>query len=366
MVRLIWGLIVSFFCIYYGILYENTIMITIGYAVLTLGGFCVLEVLYRRFTTKCRLSVPLSIVEHDVPVPVVFTITNRSIFSAGRLDLLIGVENAAGNRRDEQWISIPQVSAGTRSYEFEVTMEGAGRQKIALIKMRFQSTFGFFSMKKKSKERGEVLILPQMHSIMTEISEGTRNFLGDADVYDEFRPGHDQGESFEIREYREKDKLQSIHWKLSAKAEDLLVRERSLPKACPIVVLLDMQPLKKQIATEYLDAYLELATSVTFCLVDRKVPHFVAWFSKSTGDVRRIRVDDEESFYLLLNHYLTDGASQKEKNLRDAYREKYKNEIYRKDICINSHLEVYMDGTLIKKLDVENIKDECEKLELLL
>lgn len=366
MVRLLFGLIVAGFCLYYGILYENTVIITVAFALLLLLGFSVLEVLYRRFTTRCKLEIPISMTESGKPIPLVFKVSSKSLISAGRMDFQVGIESALGKKRSRQWISVPQVSAGTQYYEFDILLDDAGRQDIIVEKIRFQSTFGMFSMKRKCKEKGQILILPEMHSIMMEIAEGTRNFLGDADVYDEFRPGHDQGETFEIREYRPKDKLQSIHWKLSAKSEDLMVREQSLPKACPIVVLLDMHPLKQKNAFAYTKAYLEVATSLSFGLMDRKVPHFIAWMSKQTEDIRRIRVDDEESFYLFLNYYLNDGDVQKEKDLRDTYREKYKNEIYRKDICINNHLEVYRDGELIYKLNVENVKDECETMELLL
>lgn len=366
MVRLLVSLIVSILCLYYGILYENTIIITVAFALFLLMGFSVLEVLYRRFTTKCHLDIPVTMVETNKPVPLICRVTSRSLFSAGRMDIRVGIRSSLATKSTERWLSIPQIGAGTNRYEFGIMINGAGRHEITVTKLRFHSTFGLFSMKKKSKENGMVLILPEMHSIVMEATEGTRNFLGDADVYDEFRPGHDSGETFEIREYREKDKLQSIHWKLSAKTEDLMVRENSLPKACAIVLLLDMKEIKSKTAEEYAAAFLELAASLSFGFMDRKIPHFVAWMSRQTGDIRRIRVDDEESFYLFLTHYLNDGVSQNEKDIRDEYREKYKNELYRKDFCVNNHLEIYQDGELLNKLDVKKMKDECEKLELLL
>lgn len=366
MVRMLISLIVASFCLYYGILYENTIMITLAFALLLLLGFSVLEVFYRKFTTKCHLEIPVGMVDTNKPVPLVFRISNKSLFSSGRMDIKVGIHSSLATKSTTQWLSIPQVSAGTNNYEFGVIINGAGRHEIEVTKLRFYSTFGLFSIKKKCKENGMILILPEMHSIVMETTEGTRNFLGDADVYDEFRPGHDSGETFEIREYREKDKLQSIHWKLSAKIEDLVVRENSLPKACAIVLLLDMKEMKAKNVEEYASGYLEIAASISFGLMDRKIPHFVAWMSKLTGDIRRIRVDDEESFYLFMVHYLNDGAIQNEKDIREEYREKFKNELYRKDICVNNHLEIYQDGQLLEKIDVKKIKDECEQLELLL
>lgn len=366
MLRIIFSLIISILCFYYGILYRSAIIITIGYAILLLMGFCVLEVLYRRFTTKCQLEIPLTMVEQDKPIPLVCNVANRSFFSSGQLDIQIGIKSLLANKKTKQWLTIPQVGAGTNRYDFEIVVHGAGRYDIEISKVRMHATFGLFSMKKKGKGNGSVLILPQMHSIIMETTEATRNFMGDADVYDEFRPGHDAGETFEIREYREKDKLQSIHWKLSAKVNDLVVKENSLPKACAIVLLLERKNISHKQEEEYAAAYLELIASLSFGLLDRKVPHFVAWMSDETGDVRRIRVDDEESFYLFMTYYLNDNIAVSDEDLRDVYREKYKNEIYLKDICANNHLEVYQDGELLNKLDVKKIKDECETLELLL
>ena len=40
-----------------------------------------------------------------------------------------------------------------------------------------------------------------------------------------------------MRSFRKGDKIQSIHWKLSAKADELIVKENSLPKACAVTVI---------------------------------------------------------------------------------------------------------------------------------
>ena len=65
---------------------------------------------------------------------------------------------------------------------------------------------------------------------------------GEAESYDDFQPGTDVSQIFDVREYRPGDRLQRIHWKLSAKSDGLLVREDSQPLACAVVFLLDMLP----------------------------------------------------------------------------------------------------------------------------
>lgn len=366
MVRFLFSLLIAGGCCYYGILYENTIIITASVALLMLAVFCVLEVVYRRFTTSCQLNVPVTMVDSEKPVPLVFQVTSRSLLAAGALQIKIGVRSSLAKKSDTKWLMIPQINAGSNRYEFELQISGTGRYEIEIRNLRFQSTFGLCSMRKRVTGNASVLILPQMYSFIMEITEPVKNFMGDADVYDEFRPGYDGGETFEIREYREKDKLQSIHWKLSAKAGDIMVRANSLPKACAVVLMLEHRVLGRKDAEKYASTFLEVAASLSFGLMDKKIPHFVAWISEDTQDIRRIRVDDEESFYLFMTYYLNDHVSINNRDVRDEYREKYRNEIHLKDICINSYLEVYQDGELLHKLDVKKIKDECEKLELLL
>ena len=366
MVSLLISLLITAVCFYYRILYENTVILTLGYALILLLLFSVIEVVYRLCTLKCHLEIPITMAEQSQPVSIVFRIKNNSIFSGGRVDVRMKIRNSLAKKGKTRWFTVSQVEPKTSRHTFQVVLYGAGSHEVELIRIRIHSTLGLFSVTRKCKDFGSILILPEIYSTLIQVSEGVRNFMGDADYYDEFRPGYDPGETYEIRPYREKDKLQSIHWKLSAKTDDLMVKENSLPKACAIVLLLDLKKINSGAMEENMAAYLELASSISFCLMDEKIPHFIAWHSRETGDVRRIRVDDEESFYLFLIHYLRDGAPWNEKDVREEYREKYKNEGYLHDVCVNNHLEVYRNGELIYKLDVKKIKDECEKMELLL
>ena len=55
-----------------------------------------------------------------------------------------------------------------------------------------------------------------------------------------------------------------------------------------------------------------------------------------------------------------------EKDIREEYRKDYKTEWYLHDVTINEKLELYKNGEYFTKLDEKKIKDECEKLEILL
>lgn len=368
MVSIIITLLLVGFCFYIGILYINTALLIIGYALLILMGLSLVEVIYRIFTMQCYIDVPISMTEDGRPVSVILKVKNKGFLPAGKVEVKVENRNVFREKADIQWLTIGDVSVGERKHAFEMMIEGAGCHDIFVTEMKIVSLFGLVCLTKKCKDFSSVLIMPKIHSTCVQVTESVRNFLGDADVYDEFRPGHDSGETFEIRNYREKDKLQSIHWKLSAKMDELMVKENSLPKACAIVLLLEFHPWKKNIWKKTgVDAsgYLDLAASLSYALMDQKCPHFVAWYSGQKDGIRRIRVDDEESFYLFLDAYLREIVPT-EKDMREEYRKEYKNEWYLHDIVINEKLELRKDGELITKLDEKKIEDECEKLELLL
>ena len=348
-------------CFYLGILYTNQVILTIGYALMILLVISLLELIYRLFTTKCYIDVPISMSEDGRPVNAVVKIRNESILPAGRVEVKIESKNVFRKKGMVQWVSISKVPRGEKKHGVSLVIKGAGCHDICVTQMKIYSVFGMFYLTRKCKDFSSVLILPNIHALNVQVTEGVRNFLGDADVYDEFRPGHDSGETFEIRAYREKDKLQSIHWKLSAKMDELMVKENSLPRACAVVIMLEFRPGQKQDAS----AYLELAASLSFGLMEEKCPHFVAWYSAKKEGIQRIRVDDEESFYLFLNAYLREVIPA-EKDIRQEYRKDYKNEWYLHDITLNEKLELYKNGEFFTRLEEKKIKDECEKLELLL
>ena len=373
MISVIIVLLIVLLCFYLGILYTNTRMVTLGFAWGLLFVVSLIELVYRYFTLQCQVEVPISMSEQGHPVNVVLKMRNKSPLPAGRVEVQVVHKHAFHTKATKKWVDVHDITAGESKHMQKIILQGAGRHEVSITKMRVHSLFGLVSMKRKCKDSCSVLIMPEVYAAGVQVSQGTRNFIGEADVYDEFRPGHDSGETFEIREYREKDKLQSIHWKLSAKNDELMVKENSMPKACAVVLLLELRNKEKFKATKIrkskdwaidADAYFDLIASLSFSLMDQKCPHFVAWYSEKEERVRRIRVDDEESFYIFLDVYLREVIPS-EKNIREEYKNAFRNEWYLQDLTINEKLELYQNGEFLIKLNEKKIKDECEKLELL-
>ena len=356
-------LLVITVCFYVGILYENMKILLCGAALIMLLLLSLIEVFYRYFTMKCHLEIPIDMAEQNKPVSIGIRVNNQGAFTSGKMKFRVFIHNAMVRKGKKNWIGIPHAYAANLRYDFPIEILEAGCVEIELSEILIYSFTGMVSIKKKCKEYGSVIVMPKMHPLGIRISESVRNFMGETDVCDDIHPGHDTSELFGIREYREKDKLQSIHWKLSAKMDELMVKEGSLPVACAIVVFLDVRSDTQQ---NSMSAFLELAASLSYSLLDRKCAHFIAWYSKTKGEVIRVRVDNEESFYLSLSRFLWDGSFCDGVDVKEHYKELFRGEYYMHDIVLNMNMELYKNGDLVKKFDAKNIANECKKLEILL
>lgn len=228
--------------------------------------------------------------------------------------------------------------------------------------MKIYDCSGLFYIAKKVNKSKSVEVIPEIYSMPVVITGTVRNFFGDADVYDDIRPGHDSSEIFDVRSFRKGDKIQSIHWKLSAKADELIVKENSLPKACAVTVIANPAG---HMNIRQKEKFIQLVAGLSFSIMDQKCSHYVAWYSMQKQDIVRARVDDEESFYIFLSYFLKDKLAEKT-DAGGLYMEKYRMEHIVHLVVVNSDLTIKRGQDVIGKPKEQNFKKEMENLEIIL
>lgn len=100
-----------------------------------------------------------------------------------------------------------------------VKSEHCGAYSCRVTKVLIYDLFGFFHMSKNISKSGAYLILPS--PIMPEIMPDAFGFKAK-----NLRKTNNQNTGiYDIREYQQGDPLKSIHWKMSAKKDNVLVKE---------------------------------------------------------------------------------------------------------------------------------------------
>lgn len=102
-----------------------------------------------------------------------------------------------------------------------------------------------------------VLTMPDQYIFMSGIDEISECF-----EFSDNKPGDEPAEIFDVRKYHGGDSLNRIHWKLSARKDELLVKEFSFPVSKDNCILLELKNCNDNDARKRLEGICELAYAV--------------------------------------------------------------------------------------------------------
>ena len=346
------ALIFVLLILYMSIIYESTAFALLGFsgAVLLVCAFVYLLLLCKKIAGDIR--IPICIAENHRPFYVQVLIHNHFVMPFAKVRVTVRYGECSDKRRKKTHIVLKQGKTQHVRKDCPVTIHEPGNYVFSLSQIRVYDLTGLFYFTKKGVAEAHALILPEPAAIPVVLGERVRNFFGDADTFDDLRPGYDPSETFDVRQFRNGDRLQNVHWKLSAKSDELMVKENSLPKACPVVFFLEpcQKNWKKQLGG---------IASISFSLMDAGCPHFVVWHCASQKDLIRTRVDDEESYYLFLSTFMQEVDFSGDIDLVEEYHRKYRGESYLYELTVTEDGTAALGGSPV-------INNEKEQMELLL
>lgn len=355
-------LLVTGMTLYIAFMYQNGAMMLLAYmeaAVFVAAFFCLLHF---RLCVRGSVEVPVGIAEKGRGSLVKLNLKNKSLLPVNRMKALIVVKDVMRGKKQKYWMTLPQVPRGESEFIQSVSFFGTGNYEIVLKKLRLYDMTGLFRWDVRAKKQGMVQVMPELHDVPVRMTLATKNFYGEADVYDENTPGHDNSELFQVREYRPGDRLQNVHWKLTAKQDDLMVKEHSLPKACPVILFLFYRPGKRR----QLLAYLEAVASLSFSIMDAGCPHYIVWYDGTEMDVMRLRVDDEESLFYFIGVLMKVKWVKCREDLIQRYRDKYRQDPYVWALTLDEKLQLYKEKELLTRYSAKKLKTSLAQMELLL
>ncbi len=346
------------------IFYAAVIYGNVGLVILSFAGGCILPLAYGYLLTlriflKTSLEIPISVSECGKTAEIIVKVKNKSFLPVSKLVFYLSYENLLTGEKGR--IKLKGVSDAwqTGAVCAKAFVNHCGKYKVCLKKIRIYELSGIFYLSCKGGGSSDFYVMPRLFDTAVTVSEPSRHFMGESDIYGDTPGGKDASEILQIREFRDGDKMQSIHWKMSAKVDELMVRENRQPIGCPVVLFLDFPEKRKQ-----MDAFLTAAAAISFALLDQKCAHYVTWYSGREKDVLRFRVDDEETFYLFL---MTLYEEKKREtvlfDLVEGYKEKYKAEPYVTGIVFKPDLTVAVGDHFQMTFTSEKIEQELSGVE---
>jgi uncharacterized protein (DUF58 family) len=152
-----------------------------------------------------------------------------------------------------------ETTVGTEPVAYDVSYAARGTYEIGPVRFRARDVLGLVETSFSGGPTDRIVVYPRIHEIAPGIVEEMIAVREAADA--------DQRHEFDsLREYARGDALRDVHWKSSAKRDDLIVKEFTAPSGVAEVAI------GAGAADGAADAMAEAAASLGVALLDRGVP----------------------------------------------------------------------------------------------
>lgn len=254
----------------------------------------------------------------------------------------------AGEKRRKAWKIYGSLADGKEEMEFTVMAQYCGMIQFRIEKLKLYDYFSLFSVKKKLGEEMQVAVFPKEWAM--QIKWQSKDWEENLNLQEQFFPGDTSQEIYQVREYRYGDSNRHIHWNLSARSDDLFIKEYCREEGAGIFIFLDLVD-KKKLPLEQLSSFYTLFFSLVMGLL-AKVQ--IVWVCFG-GQEAAVHNEKECREFLFMLYQADDW---KENTMEDDGE---KEMMGQGAFLLNGDLQLFWDQKLIFQFSTKNLEQEIRE-----
>ncbi len=199
-----------------------------------------------------------------------------------------------------------------------------GRIECRVKTCRVEEPFGILGRKINQSSTRRLSIMPNLQDVyMRNVLAASP--LSDTTTYSPNKKGADLSEVRLLRQYEQGDEIRRIHWKLSSKLGEYIVKEPSLPLDNSILVFWDKTLYDVDADPARADAMAEIVLAICERLVHEGIQFNVASNNVCENRCTREYISDEGDIYELIGHLMSSPLGKSETGGIDQYKLMYGN-----------------------------------------
>lgn len=266
------------------------------------------------FIARLRVSVGLSseLTRKGEYAEAYVTVKNRGFLPISRLQAVVDCSDIG-----EILLRGAVAGRGETVLAFPLPVDYCGVVSVRLCQLRVSDYLNFFLRKKrfdslgKLSKKGKALEEEQTETTLTvlpsrllarfqwESAEILRqNTAGSeqADWEGGAAAGMDPYEIRQLRPYQPGDSPRDVHWKLSARTEELISKQYGGQEEYCVRLFPDLRTARRQLEPWKLDAFRELSAALSAGLLSAGISHLVCWYDDGNGGWVEMPVSDERGY----------------------------------------------------------------------
>lgn len=251
----------------------------------------------------------------------------------GRVQLCMKCRNLVFGRTEDSVFLLEPGRGRAKEHRVPLDTEVCGGRKLQVTEVVCYDLLGLFSRKKAVEQEFAYMVCPYEAPMYVSLQRHREREQA-GDIYDGKKSGTDVSEVFGLREYREGDPLQSIHWKLSGKMNQLIVREFGRPVNYHTLIL--MAPALfcegRELSRQMVSGVYDLGSSFSMALLNQDIAHFIGYLCE--GTLRCVPVDSRDSYEQMILQLMDAPAPKNAEEVLLAFLEQQIYRQYTKVVCV--------------------------------
>jgi hypothetical protein len=231
---------------------------------------------------------------------------NKTRLPLANICIEIEYFNSLDKKPNTVKINTPVFPKDTQLLTMNVSAWHYGSVEMKIKKCTLFDMLKLFKMKIKNNGKGKAhtecsfSVVPECIPIDASVTNYADSGL-ESDVFSKTHKGDDPSEIFDIHEYCDGDKINRIHWKISAKQGKTMIKDYSLPIANSVVLMinLDIESVGDNFVSDY-DTLIEAVAAVSGFLTESETPHRAVWYDPETDGLKTYDITDEDEFNVFI------------------------------------------------------------------
>lgn len=226
----------------------------------------------------------------------------------GRVRLSLEIENSISKEKVVLTETMGFGIRGKGSREIVLQDKWAGCVTVKVKALKKEDLFSIFAFNISGEGEGIVYIMPKHHRRSID-KEALLSYDMESYLYSRDRKGEDSSETFDLRSYRQGDSPKAIHWKLTGKLRELIVREYGLPVDDKLLIIWNNR-IKNENLTDLhsRDGVFEDLFSLSAVLLETRLSHSTGWYDRSSKSFKISEIRDEDSLISAVTDMMKSGC----------------------------------------------------------
>ncbi|MBO7515227.1 MAG: DUF58 domain-containing protein, partial [Lachnospiraceae bacterium] len=224
---------------------------------------------------------------------------NRAPVSVTRVDCILIASYLTSGRSEKIRVSATLRAGEPMDIRVPVMFRYCGLAQVRLKKIYVYDWLGLFRWPRKVNQKQSLVVLPEYTLMPIKNRNSIWHDITNSSRFHSTLIGEDPSEIVSFHSMQPGDKLQRVHWKLSAKSDDLMVKDFGMPLCSRVCLYVD---LCYKTRDEYSDR-MTMALSVGLSLLEAECPFTLLW---SQGDMQmhQVTVYEIDALYEVFADFL--------------------------------------------------------------